>query len=130
MSLNINDFFPTAWFKYQGEPFEVWAFDTTMCYVTGRFEDHSFRQLSIESVEPILIFDSILPAFGLEQKTYKNTWYFKHYVFVKGFKYGYDTIIGNIVYIHELQRLMITLKQKAVLFDSDIRPHVRQCPDF
>jgi len=130
MSLSINDFFPTAWFKYQGEPFEVWGFDTTMCYVTGKFEDHSFRQLSIESVEPIPIFDSILPSFGLEQKKYKNAWHFKHYVFVKGFKYGYDTAFGNIIYIHELQRVMIALKQKGVLFDPDIRNHVRQYPEF
>lgn len=129
MSLSINDFFPTAWFKYQGEPFEVWAFDTTMCYVTGRFEDHSFRQLSIESVEPILIFDSILPAFGMENKG-GTVWQIRHYYFVKNKISGYDTVAGNIKHIHELQRLMIALKQRGVLFDSDIRPHVMQCPDF
>ncbi len=128
MSLNTNDFFNGAWFKYHGEPFETWGYDNTLCIVTGRLEDHSFREIPIEQVEPILLWDSILPAFGLSKTKY-GYFEFGNYHFVRALDGTYACAFGALKFVHELQRVMICLNQSGVIFDSDIKELVRVCPD-
>lgn len=124
MCPNTNDFFAGAWFKYDSTPFETKGFDAVLCTVTAQFEDYSILEINMWQAEPILIFDSILPAFGLENKG-GNVWKFKHYYFVKNKKEGYDTFVGNIKYLHEFQRIMISIKESGVIYKSDILNHIR-----
>lgn len=129
MSLNPNDFFKGAWFKHHGQPFETWGYDNTLCIVTGRFEDHSFRELPIEQIQPIQIFDSILPAFGLAKTKY-GYFEFRHFHFIRALDGTYACAFGALKFIHELQRVMICLKESAVVYDSDIIELIRLYPDF